>query len=225
MLVISTWLWGGKYTPEDVMKLRRGVARNLRQPHRFLVVTEKNRSHQFEEGVERANINDLQLLAFKGCFARMRMFDYGWQRKRKIDDRLACLDIDMVITGPLDKIFDRPEPFVILSGANSVNPCPFNGSVMMLRPGYHEEVWTSFSLNEAKKIKFYKFPDDQGWLWHKIPDAATWKCGSKSGIYAYRKPGWPTNDVLPRDASIVAFPGARQPKDHTDVSWVRENWV
>lgn len=225
MLAISTWLWGDKYSVEDVMKLRRGVARNLQQPHRFLVVTERDRDWEPEEGIERHAIKDPELLGVSGCFARLRMFDRGWQHNRELDDRLVCLDLDMVVTGPLDTLFDRPEKFVILSGANSMNPCPFNGSVMMLRPGCHQEVWSDFSLEAASKIKFYKFPDDQGWIWHKVPGAATWPCGRKSGIYAFMKPGWPMYAGLPGGARIVAFPGARRPEEYKHLDWVRKHWV
>lgn len=225
MLAISTWLWGDKYSTEDVRKLREGVRRYLKQPFRFLVMTEREREWTPPPGIERHAIKDPELLQHRGCFARLRMFDYGWQRNRDLDDRLVCLDLDMVILGPLDKLFERSETFVILGGANSVNPCPYNGSVMMLRTGHHREVWDDFSIEAAKKIKFYEFPDDQGWLAHKLPNAATWPCGRKSGIYAFMKPGWPINQLdPPPDARIVAFPGARRPQDYRHLKWIRQNW-
>ncbi len=227
ILAICTWLWGqDKYMVEDVLKLRRGVARHLKQPHRFLVMTEREREWTPTEGIERHAIKDPELLQYKGCFARLRMFDYGWQRNREIDDRLVCLDLDMIITGPLDPLFDRPETFVILAGANSLNPCPYNGSVMMLRPGYNGHLFMNFSIEKAFQVKFYEFPDDQGWIWHMLPDAATWQAGRKSGIYGYKKPGWPHHtDRLPEQARIVAFPGHRQPKDFLRLDWVRDNWI
>jgi hypothetical protein len=225
MLAISTWLWGDKYSTEDVRKLRTGIARHLKQPFRFLVMTERERKWNPPADTERHAIKDPELLEHKGCFARLRMFDYGWQHNRGIDDRLVCLDLDIVILAGLDKLFNRPESFVILAGANSVNPCPFNGSVMMLRPGHHGELWSDFSMEEAQKIKFHEFPDDQGWIAHKLPNAATWKCGNSSGIYAFRKPGWPPGLVPPPGARIVAFPGARQLKDYTKLPWVKQNWV
>jgi hypothetical protein len=226
ILAVCTWLWGDKYTVEDLLKLRHGTARHLKQPHRFLVMMERERAWTPIEGIERHAIKDPELLAYPGCFTRLRMFDYGWQHNRKIDDRLVCLDLDTVITGPLDPLFDRPEPFVIWAGANSINPCPYNGSVLMLRPGYHGELFTDFSMEAARKIKYYKFPDDQGWFWHKIPNAATWQAGRTTGIYGYKKPGWPHGtDRLPEQARIVAFPGHRQPKDFIHLDWVRSNWI
>lgn len=189
-----------------------------------MVMTERDRDWTPPEGIERHAIKDPDLLDHKGCFARLRMFDYGWQKNRKIDDRLVCLDLDMIIVNYLDPLFDRAEDFVILGGGHSVNPCPYNGSVFMLRPGRHGEVWTDFSIEKAKAIKYYQFPDDQAWFAAKIPNAATWPCGRKSGIYAFMKPGWPFDHNLPNNARIVAFPGAREPKDFRHLPWVKQYW-
>lgn len=225
MIVISTWLWGDKYGPADVIKLRNGVARNLTQPYRFMVMTERERIWQPPQDIERHAIKAPQLLEHKGCFARLHMFDYGWQQNRGIDDRLVCLDLDTVIVRPIDHLFNRPESFVILGGVNSYNPCPFNGSVMMLRPGNHEEVWSQFSIEAASALPCYEFPDDQGWLAAKLPGAGIWQAGRRSGIYGFKKPGWPAGtDRLPEQARIVVFPGHRQPKDFMHLDWVKRHW-
>lgn len=226
MLVISTWLWGDKYGTADVIKLRNGVARHLAQPHRFMVMTERERDWSPPDGIERHAIKDPDLLEHKGCFARLRMFDYGWQHNRGIDDRLVCLDLDSIVMGALDQLFDRPESFVILGGANSMNPCPYNGSLMMLRPGNHGEVWTDFSLMAASRVPYFRFPDDQAWIHFKMPKAATWQAGRKSGILAFRKPGWPHGSVNPPEqARLVVFPGHRQPSQLVHLDWVKRNWI
>src|SRR5262245_3806618 len=226
MLTICTWLWGNKYGSRDVYQLKRALDRNLSQRYRFLLITENYRpiSEKTLPGVERFNIPDIKLLSIPGCFARLRMFDPKWQEQLRIDDRLVCLDLDTIITRSVDSLFDRPENFVILAGANSVNPCPFNGSVMMLRPGYHEDVLTDWTFEKAKSVPYHEFPDDQGWLAYKIPEAATWQVGSPSGIYAFKKPGWTTGDYLPNDAKIVVFPGRRQPSRYTHLDWVDRHW-
>jgi hypothetical protein len=214
VLHISTWIWGDKYSAEHLRKLEDGVARHMVQEYRWMVC------HPEPE--------DGYLTVIPGCFARLRMFDPEWQERQDIEpgDRLVCLDLDSVVISTLDPLFDRPEPFLILQGANASNPCPFNGSVMMLRAGYRPDVWSDFSLEAASKAPRYQFPDDQGWLWHKLPDAAGWKVGSASGIYAFRKPGWPSRGTaLAADARLVVFPGWRDPSQYADLPWVRENWV
>ena len=95
---------------------------------------------------------------------------------------------------------------------------------MMLRAGAHSEVWSDFTLEAAQQVPFFEFPDDQGWIHHKLPGAAGWQVGTSSGVYAFQKPGWPKGDTLPKDASIVAFPGHRDPKKFVNLPWVHDNW-
>jgi hypothetical protein len=212
-LFVGTWFWGSKYSSDYLDKLDAGVQRHLKVPHSWQVW------HPEPE--------DGPLILMSGCFARLRMFSPAWQQKQGIapGDRIVCLDLDSVVTGSLDALFDRPGTFTILQGANASNPCPYNGSIFMLRAGYHEEVWDDFSPEAAKAAPFYAFPDDQGWLAHKIPNADGWRVGSNSGIYAFQKPGWPTGMALPRDAKLVVFPGWRDPAKFTRLDWIQRHWL
>lgn len=227
MLTVCTWLWGDKFGPDDARKLASGLARNLKTPHRFLVVTD--RPERFvDASIEALEIplRDRSLTSIKGCFARLRMFDPAWQRSAGIDDRVIGIDLDTVITGPLDPVFDREEPFVIMQGGNASNPCPFNGALILLRAGAHAEVWSDFNLDAAQQIPYFSFPDDQGWLWHKIPDAPGWKCGASTGVYVYQKPGWPGGKAqsgLPEGSRLVTFIN-RHPSQFTHLDWVQEHW-
>jgi len=224
MLTICTWLWGNKYGRDDVCKLQAGLLRHLSTSHRLLVMTEREREISFPSGIERHAIKDPELLKVQGCFARLRMFDPDWQARRQINSPMVCMDLDVVITGNLDRVFDRSEDFVILQGVNALNPCPYNGSVWMLKPGKHADVWRDFSLDAVKSIKYYDFPDDQGWFWHKIPNASGWECGAKSGIYGFLKPGWPGKNLFPVDARLVVFPGWRSPAKFKHLPWIRDHW-
>jgi hypothetical protein len=224
-LVICTWLWGRKYSPIYVERLHAGLRKHLKQSFRFVCVTNPDRVVYFPDGIARREIKDMDLTQLKGCFARLRMFDPAWQQDHLIDDRLVCVDLDVVITGELDPLFDRPEPLVILQGANTANPCPFNCSVMMLRAGAHAEIWNDFNVDRLDLIPQYDFPDDQGWIWHRAPHAAAWHVGPRSGIYAYKKRAWPPGDRLPTDARIVAFPGSRDPNQFMHLPWVKEHWL
>lgn len=212
MLVVVTWLWGTKYSDEDVRKLHSGLSRHLKQQHRFFVA--------------KPLANDQYLTDIKGCFCRLRMFDPEWQKLMQMaeDDKLVCIDLDVVITGPLDHLFNRPETFMILQGANTLNPCPFNGSLMMLRAGWHADVWSDFSIQKVQSVPFHEFPDDQGWIHHKLPRAAGWQAGARSGVYAFQKPGWPKGVDLPKDACMVVFPGWRSPQTFKHIKWVQQHW-
>lgn len=210
-LIVSTWIWGTKYEGHYIARLKYGVQKHLRRPYRFLVFTPL-------PGDE---------VLFDGCFVRMRMFSPGFQEAYAIrpGDRILNLDLDLIVTGALDDLFDREESLVILAGANAANPCPFNGSVMLLRAGENADLWNGLLDPEAIKIMpRYEFPDDQGWIAHRRSGAATWRAGRSSGIYAFKKPGWPPGDDLPADARIVCFPGKRDPSQFTHLPWVAKHW-
>lgn len=222
MLAVVTYQWGQKYPQFYVDRLRAAVKRNLLQPHRLVVVGDGPNVDLFIPDPDR------HLCEIKGCFARLRLFDPLYQENveivaREKIDRIACVDLDNVITGPLDPIFDIDDPFAILQGANAANPCPYNGSVWMVRAGYRPDVWSDFSIEAAHALPHYEFPDDQGWLAHKLPGAKSWKVGA-SGIYGFEKMGWTTGDRLPDNASVVAFFGKRDPSKSLHLDWVRKHW-
>jgi len=212
-LTVCTFRWGEKYGPEYVERLAAGVARNLKREHDFCVFAPEP--------------EDEHLTTIPGCFARLRLWDPEWQARNgfKRGDRIVCLDLDLIVTGPLDPLFDRDDEFLILQGANAANPCPYNGSVFSLIAGTNHHVWTDFSLEAARELPAYEFADDQLWLAHKLPGAKGWKVGPESGIYAYQKPSWPQGEALPRDARIVAFPGWRDPQGVKHLDWVRRHWM
>lgn len=212
-LIVTTWHWGTKYPSYYVDRLAAGVRKHLRAPHQFVVL------HPDE--------SDKELLRVPGCFVRLRMFDPAWQQKNGLQpgDRIINIDLDSVVTGSLDGPFqDRGESFKILAGVNSINPCPFNGSLMMIRAGMHPEVWSEFSLEKASLIPHHEFPDDQGWIHTLLPGAVTWRPGLIDGIYAFQKPGWPRSNQLPNRATLVVFPGYRDPKMYEHLPWVRDHW-
>jgi hypothetical protein len=146
---------------------------------------------------------DEYLTKLPGCFARCACSIRNGRHKHGLTGRIVSIDLDAVITGPLDPLFDRPEPFVILHGGNAANPCPFNGSMFMLRAGAHPDVWRDFSLKRAEEAPRHEFPDDQGWLAYMLPKAAGWTIGEVSGVYCFQKPGWPSGDALPAGARLA----------------------
>jgi hypothetical protein len=207
--VVATWCWGSKYGAEHLERLEAAAARNLSAPYEFRVL----RPPEYDP-----------LIAVPGCFTRLRMFDPLWQRSYEFHDgdRVLVLDLDLIITGNIDHLFDGDEPFKILQGVNASNPCPYNGSVWRFDVGYRPDVWGDFSMEAAAKVPFDSFPDDQAWFAAKMPDAGAF--GPETGVYAFQKPGWPRGNALPKNACIVAFPGWRDPTGFQHLDWVQQHW-
>jgi hypothetical protein len=223
MLIVTTWLWGQGYGEHYVRRLAKAVNRNLNEGHRFICFTDSPRTLV---GIEQRPIPNPKLLGIKGCFARLRLFDPKWQKTLGIlpGDRVVNLDLDLVVTGQLDPLFDRKDDFTILQGINTTNPCPYNGSIWMLKAGARPEVWSEFSLEnyQQRQVPYHAFPDDQGWFEHMMPEAGAW--GPTDGVYGFKKEGWPSGEALPQGARVVAFPGWRDPAKFEHLPWVKENW-
>lgn len=223
MLGITTWLWGnGKYVPDDVRRLAAGVRRHLSVPHRFICFTDQD--YSFGPGIERWPISAADLTKIRGCFARLQLFQRDYIDKVLGVDAVFNMDLDTVVTGNIGRTVDRPEPFVCLQNVNTANPCPMNGAYMLIKAGAHPEIWEEFSLDRARKMRFHEFPDDQGWIWHMLPDAAGWNAGHESGIYVYNKRGWPGGDELPSDARLVTFVNNTPRNMQKKLPWIKEHW-
>lgn len=228
MIHFTTWMWGSKFEHADVAKLRRGIARGMGSTtHTFTCFTDQLRGKQgyTVDGVQYFGIQDPELTRIPGCFARLRMFDPAWQVQHKFSnagDVLINVDIDTVVTGDLNPVVDRTEPFVIMQGANTANPCPYNGALILLQPGYASFVWDTFKTDAP--MPFFEYPDDQGWLHYTLPGAPGWVVGPEHGVYVFRKRGWPQgSDALPRGAKLVTFV-RKHPAELGHLDWVRENW-
>lgn len=215
-----TWCWGNKYSDFYIEKLHRGVARHLNQPFRFAVVTDRLRNVRCEmipmTRMDLLKVND-------GCYVRLQMFDHKWRDRYGLEEILN-FDLDVVVTGALDPLADSKEPFKILRGGH-FNPCPVNGSVMLVKAGAPENVWSEFNVELAERNATKDGTHrgtDQTWIALKAPDAAGWTF--EDGIYSYLKPGWPKGDMLPKDARVVAFPGKKDPSQLLHLDWVRKNW-
>ena len=221
---VLTFFWGNAYTPEYIDRLAAGLRRHMPQPYRFVCVVD--RPIQTQEALIQVPLRDPELTKVKGCFCRMRTFDPSWQSWLGVEsgERILVLDLDLIITGFLGPLLTRREPFVILQGVNN-HGMAFNGSVWVTAAGYRPHVWSDFSLEAAGRVPYASFPDDQAWLEAKLAPAAGAYLPSRDGVYAFSKSGWPKGVGLPSNARIVAFPGARDPKDFSHLLWVQEHWI
>lgn len=224
-LSVITWLWGTKYGPDDVYRLARRLRECLTMPYKFVAFSDREFDGQNLVDVRSIPESDRHLMD-RSCFVRLRMFDPNWQQTHGFKDKIISLDLDTVIVRNINDLFTTPDSFMILRKVNSVNPNPFNCSVMMLRGGSHQQVWSQFSVQQASRVPYHEFPDDQGWIWHMLPNSKGWDAGKSSGIYGFKKPGWPPGSTsLPDQAKIVAFIGHRKPEHYPGLQWIKRYWT
>ncbi len=218
--------WGTLYGPEYVNVLYSACRRAMRQPFRFVCLTDDPAG--LAEGVESFPIPDigLQPKHWRGGgwpkFAVFKADLYG------LKGRALFIDLDMVILRDLDALFDLPDPLITL------------GSGKNWRPGREEaadEVMTSvfaFTLGENQYLIDGLMTDlDALVAKHGYEQAAL---GALARSMAFFPPRWVISfkrhlrrpvilDLMlepkmpPETAKIIAFHGEPRPLDLVRPGW------
>lgn len=227
MLRVLTWLWKQPemrtvYTAQHVNIWAAMVSRNLTMPHELACVT------NMPDGIDPrvriiappGDFEDVRTLRWSNgrpsCYRRLAMFRRD--AARIFGERFVCMDLDCVIGGPLDPLFDRGDDLVIFNGTAPSRP--YNGSMILMTAGSRPRVYEEFSEAGATEAGQKFAGSDQAWLAHILgPDEATW--GEADGVYWYGR-GYQSRRDLPR---LLFFPGALKPWTVTVLDeFVRRNY-
>jgi hypothetical protein len=229
MITVLTWLWSqdqtrATYTAEHVNIWADMVRRNLAMPHRIACVT--NMPEGIDPRVEiidpPGDFMDIRNPLWAGkkpqCYRRLSMFRRD--AAAIFGERFVCMDLDSVIAGPLDPLFDRPEDLVLFKGTSIHRP--YNGSMMLIRAGCRPEVFEDFSQDNALLSGAKFCGSDQAWLMHRLgPNEPTWSAAD--GVHWF-------NARFRRDygrlrPSVIFFPGAFKPWDAVSVDrFIKHNY-
>jgi len=233
-LHIVTWKWGTTFGPEYVNKLQIMLKRHLSTPHQLHCITD-----------DPAGIDDFVLChpmysdhgamtaGNRACFRRLRIFDKAM--REQFGPRILQLDLDIVITGDMTPVFDRPEPLVLCwQGTNpSTKLTTYNPSMLLMDAGVMHEMWENFNARphavwaEARKNGWRQ--SDMSIINNELMKGkiqfGSWN--EKDGIYTYWRDLRRTNYELPADARAVLFYGKHNPGDAEVLSkcpWVSDHW-
>jgi hypothetical protein len=210
MLTVLTWLWKqpqGRttYTTHHVAIWADMVSRHLSMPHRLACVTTETdlppNVGRIEPPGEFEDVQPKWGPRKPNCYRRLAMFRKD--AAKIFGKRFVCMDLDCVIGGPLDPLFDRPEDLVLLKG--TMPGRPYNGSMMLIRAGCRPKVYEDFDQAGADASGEAFVGSDQAWLAHKLGWVeATWS--EADGVSIFGR-GW-NNKIKPR---ALFFPGKVKP--------------
>lgn len=222
-----------RFKPQHVNTLRNMFRRHLHMPHEFVCITDDPTGIDADIRIvplwdDLADVGNPHGVREPSCYRRLKVF--SGQMRSVLGERVAWIDLDMVLVGDVTPIFSRTESVVLMP--TEVPHIPVNGSLVMVTPGAHEKVWTKFDPNESphKTRKANCYGSDQGWLAYCLKDkAAFWKTGpGGDGIYFFGQHLRHMNQgrKLPDDARIISFHGRGYPWDdaHREIPWVREHY-
>lgn len=213
MITVLCWFWQQEksraaYKAEHVNIWADMVRRNLSMSHRIACVTDipAGIDPSIEIIPPPGDFLDIENPKWANgkpqCYRRLSMFRRD--AAKIFGRRFVSMDIDCVIGGPLDPLFERDEDLVLFKGTHSSRP--YNGSMMLIRAGCRPKVFEDFNQNAAIESGARFCGSDQAWLMHKLgPDEAVWD--EIDGVYWFsgRRS---LNRPPPR---VLFFPGRIKP--------------
>lgn len=237
-LNICTFKWGSKYSVEHVARLWRMLRRNLTIPWRATLITDSPQADA-QELLGRPDLGSItwevldlgastwdKMRHAKLCGIRLSAFQPGIGEL--LGQRFCWVDMDVVITGNVDHIFGRTEPFVGLRTPKG--PLYYNGSFVMMDAGRHPEVYAAWgprlysllSAHYAQMGMQHGGQSDEGWMSFMLPPNLP-TVGVEDGIHYMKH-----IDGLPQGARMVILNGRRfdpaDPRLQKRHRWVKEHW-
>jgi hypothetical protein len=215
-LTVACVRTGTRYGAEYVYRLRDGVARHLKRPHRFVCLTDR------PEDLPNVETIDVSGDGLAGWWAKMILF----QLAGGCADRILYFDLDTVICGPLDPLADLDVEFGICgnfarAAGNLSWPCRYGSCVMTIRAGYGGAVWREFDANRDYYMGQAGNYGDQKAIEMLIPVATILQDVMPPRFFlGYRD----VTERKPEHCSLVIFAGRSKPHN-CDTQWIKAEWI
>ena len=218
--------WGDYYTSDYVNRLYAGVKRNLMRPFRFVCVTDDPKG--LVPGIEAVPFppdpkvpGTYAPRPWPNIFAKLALFKDGFAN---LKGPTLFLDIDLLVTGPLDRFFDyKPGEFCIIHNWVERRKSLFrrlppigNSSCFRFEAGTSGGVWEVFlrEKGDPGKVDCFRLGSQKFQTYAMMKTGKVnwwpndWVCSFKRQLV----PVFPLNKLFapwrpPRNASIVAFHG------------------
>jgi hypothetical protein len=211
VLTVLAWYWKQpegrtSYEPLHIEIWRDMVRRNLSMPHRIACVTNEDIRI---DGVEiirpPSELEQARIPSWPAhrpqCLRRLVMFRPD--AAQWFGERFVCMDLDAVISAPLDPMFDVPDDFRMAYGTAAGRP--YNGSLMLMTAGARPQVYTEFSEAGATRAGRRFVGSDQAWIADILgPNEAKWQ--ESDGLVYHGLGRSPSTK-----RRLTFFPGAKKP--------------
>jgi hypothetical protein len=224
MQTIACIKWGTAFPPDYVNRLYRGAMRNLSRPTRFVAFTDDAAGLDPAIVVMPIPAIDLPVKGIRGGPWRKLAL---WSRDIGIAGDILFLDLDVVVTGPLDPFFDfEPGKLCLIKNWTQEEQGVGNSSVMRFPAGGAPHLVDDFE-KDAIAMSF-RYVNEQIYLTResRLP-TAFWPKPWCPSFKVTMMPRFPANlwreVALPPDARIVVFTGHPRPHEAVEGKW-RAPW-
>jgi len=207
----------GDLASRYVNNLYRGVKQFASRPFQFICFT--NEPLKVVEGVE---IRPFKQVTLDGVLPRLYMFS---QEAGLFGHQVLCLDLDVVVVGPLKRLMDYSGLFCTrMSFRPTENGYELDGDVMSFTAGKETEkiFWDPFIRN-VPLAEGLTQGRERLWIRHVAKDIANiWEKVAPKRVVSYKRHVQRYGRV-PRLASIVSFHGVPRPHQVKN-RWIKQYW-
>lgn len=197
-LTVLTWLWSqpsgrSQFTAAHVNIWADGIRQHLTLPHRIACVTD------MPEGIDPS----VEIIPPTRDFENVRIPTWPEERPQCLrrlalfrrdaaeifGERFVSMDLDCVIAGSLDPLFDIPDDFRMYRG--TAKRRLYNGSMLLMTAGARPHVYDDFTPEAAAVAGRQCAGSDQAWISHALgPGEPTW--GAEHGVFWWGSPDYKT---------------------------------
>ncbi|MEP2533126.1 hypothetical protein [Shimia sp.] len=242
--------WGTLFPPDYVNVLYNACHTAITGPFRFVCLTDDGAG--LDDGIDVLPIPDIGLTEAEwftpGVWPKLSLYV---PQLHDIRGRCLFIDLDMVVLGGLDEMFDHSAPFIGIGvgpgwhpGAKETHPRHLGTGIFAFEAGAHVNVLEAFQHD--KSAARASFANEQDFVLGHVEDVQYWEPGWVLSFKRYLRRPMLVDLVLPpksppATAKVVAFHGDPRPIDlisdragfwdkfphmgHGPVGWVCDYWV
>ncbi len=219
MQTVICMKWGSRYGPDFVNRLFSSIKRHTNRPTKLICFTDENKGIDKEITIRPLPSIKLPKTISLTPWRKLSVWQYPLD---DLNGDVLFLDLDLVITGNLDRFFDyKPGCYCVIENWTQIGQNIGNTSCFRFPIGKYEFIFRQFQENPVKIWKKYHI--EQIYLSDFIKDQIFWPSDWCKSFKHNLLPRWPFRiwkpAILPKETSIVAFTGKPDPDDVIRGRW------
>ena len=231
--------WGTKYGPDYVNRLYAMVTRHLARPFRFVCLTDDAAGLRGE--VIAAPIPSMPTIAQPKERGWLKIASFSPELAPVLDETVLFLDLDVVVMGDLDPLFDHPGAFPMIRDWYHPMRRVGNSSVYRYRPAERHDIFEHFARNADAIVR--RIRNEQEYLSEYLQERGELSFWPPDWCPSFRVgclPPWPMRlwqaPRAPVGARVIVFHGEPKPpkaiagrfalglQSYRPAPWVAEHW-
>ncbi len=215
--------WGSRYGADYVNRLYSSIKRHTKKRTKVYCFTDNSNGISKEVICKPLpNINLPKSISLSP-WRKMSVWQFPLY---DLTGDVLFLDLDLVITGNLDRFFDfNPGSYCVIENWTQIGKNIGNTSCFRIPIGKYSSIFKKFEKNPKKYWKKYHI--EQIFLSAEIKDQIFWPADWCKSFKHNLLPYWPLRiwqpAKLPKETSIVAFTGKPDPEDVINGKWPVKN--